>query len=78
MNEDVEHVRAVQHIREKVRQVVAHEYPLSSTEKVAVALVLDGVDWMLSWGTILERADYIGPTWLSAALYVQRNGWEDE
>jgi hypothetical protein len=78
MKENAEDMQAVAHIRAKVRKVVVNEDAfnvLSSTEKVAVALVLDRVDWMRSWGTILERADYIGSSWLSAALYIQRKGW---
>jgi len=27
---------------------------------------------------MLDGADRLGPEWLDAALYVQRNGWEGE
>ena len=72
---------AVAQIRAKVRTVVAHEPSfgvLSTGEKIAVAFVLDRPDLIKScWGTLLEGADRLGPDWLKAALYVQRNGWEE-
>ena len=70
---------AVEHIRSKVQMVVAHEKcfgVLSTGEKIAVGFVLDRPDLIKSWGTLLEAADRLGPEWLKAALYVQRNGWD--
>ena len=71
---------AVEHIRSKVRMVVAHERSfgvLSTGEKVAVGFVLDRPDLIRSYGTLIEAADRLGPEWLKAALYVQRNGWDE-
>lgn len=71
---------AVEQIREKVRSVVAHPKSfgvLSTGEKIAVGFVLNRPDLIKSWGTLLEAADRLGAEWLKAALYVQRNGWED-
>ena len=31
-----------------------------------------------AWGTMLESVDRLGRQWTEAALYVQRNGWEDD
>jgi len=42
-----------------------------------VGFVLDRPVLIKSWGTLLEAADRLGPDWLKAALYVQRNGWDD-
>jgi hypothetical protein len=72
---------AIEQIRQKARSVVANERSfgvLSTGEKIAVAFVLDRPDLIKScWGTLLEGADRLGPDWLKAALYVQRNGWEE-
>jgi hypothetical protein len=73
-------VSAVEQIRSKVRMVVAQEESfgvLSTGEKIAVGFVLNRPDLIESWGTLLEAADRLGPEWLKAALYVQRNGWDD-
>lgn len=70
---------AVDQIRHKVRMVVADEASfgvLSTGEKIAVALVLDRYDLVKWWGTMLEAAHRLGTDWLEAALYVQRNGWD--
>lgn len=69
-------------IRDKVRMVVADEEQfcvLSTTERIAVAVVLDRVDLLLrAWGTIAESIHRLGPQWTSAALYVQRRGWKPD
>jgi len=60
--------------------VVVHERScgvLSTGEKVAVGFVLDRPDLIKSYGTLIEAADRLGPEWLKAALYVQRDGWDE-
>ena len=72
---------AIEHIRAKVRMVANDERSfgvLSTGEKCAVALVLDRPDLVKCYGTMLEAADRLGPGWLQAALWVQRDGWESE
>lgn len=71
---------AVAQIREKVRMVKADPRAfgvLSTGEKCAVALVLDDPALMKWWGTALDCADRLEGDWLKAAIYVQRNGWEE-
>ncbi len=68
-------------LRDKVRMVAADRAAfgvLSTGEKCAVALVLDDRDMMAWWGTALDCADRIDGDWLIAAVWLQRNGWEDE
>jgi hypothetical protein len=51
---------------------------LSTGERCAVCLVLNRPDLAEQhFGTMLECADRVGPEWLAAALFVQRNGWND-
>ena len=50
---------------------------LSTAEKIAVAFVLDRVDLLSWWGTMLECVHRLGPEWTHAALRVQRVGWDD-
>jgi len=47
--------------------------PLSTGEKIAVALVMDRTDWLRDYGTILQAVDRLGEKWLDAALAVQRD-----
>jgi hypothetical protein len=71
---------AIKQIRAKVRGVVAdREFfgVLSTGEKCAVALVLDDPELMHRWGSALDCADRLEGDWIKAAIYVQRNGWED-
>lgn len=50
---------------------------LSTGEKCAVALVLERADLARrGWGTLLECAARVGPDWLEAAVWVQRDGWQ--
>jgi hypothetical protein len=51
---------------------------LSTGEKIAVAFVLDRNDLIHWWGTVLDGVDRLGHDWLTAAVYVQRNGWDKE
>jgi hypothetical protein len=45
----------------------------STGEKLAVALVLNRMDWLQSMDyTIAEAIDRVGPAWLSYILQVQR------
>jgi len=66
-------------IRAMVKVVVADERtfsPLSTGERIAVALVLDRHDLLQrAWGSALEAVDRLGPVWTAAALRVQRHGW---
>jgi hypothetical protein len=49
---------------------------LSTSERIAVALVLDRYDLLHGcWGTMLEAIDRLGPEWSRAALHIQRNAW---
>ena len=68
-------------IRSKVKMVAANEKQfgvLSTGEKIAVALVLDRYDLLQqAWGSMAEAVDRLGPEWTTAALRVQRNGWEE-
>jgi hypothetical protein len=69
------------HIRTKVRMVVADESlfgVLSTGERIAVALVLDRLDLLTFWGTMLDAVDRLGPEWTQAALRVQRYGLDSE
>ena len=69
------------HIRAKARMVVADESQfgvLSTGERIAVALVLDRLDLLRFWGTILDAVDRLGPEWTQAALRVQRYGLDTE
>jgi hypothetical protein len=69
----------IEQIRHKVRVVLADESAfaaLSTGEKLAVAFVLERYEWVKDWGTMLEAAHRLGMDWLEAALYVQRNGWQ--
>jgi hypothetical protein len=69
------------HIRAKVRMVVADESlfgVLSTGERIAVALVLDRLDLLRFWGTMLDAVDRLGPEWTQAALRVQRYGLDTE
>jgi hypothetical protein len=69
----------IEHIRAKVRMVVADEASfglLSSGEKIAVGLVLDRLDLVHEWGSMLEAVSRLGPEWTQAALRVQREGWQ--
>ena len=51
---------------------------LSTGEQCAVALVLDRPDLAKKvYGTLLECAERVGPEWLAASLFVQRNGWTE-
>jgi hypothetical protein len=72
---------AVKQIRAKVRMVVADGTQfcvLSTGEKIAVAMVLNRHDLMdRAWGTVLECVERLGRDWTTAALHVQREGWED-
>ncbi len=66
------------HIAAKVRAVDrdnAFIGVLSTGEQCAVALVLNRPDMSQNYGTMLECALRVGPEWLAAALFVQRNGW---
>ncbi len=72
---------AEHHIRTKVRMVVADESlfgVLSTGERIAVALVLDRLDLLRFWGTMLDAVDRLGPEWTQAALRVQRYGLDTE
>lgn len=73
---------AERHIRSKVRMVVADKISfgvLSTGERIAVAFVLDRYDLVQrAWGTMAEAAYRLGPEWTTAALRVQRNGWQDD
>ena len=67
-------------IREMVRIVEADEASFgvfSTGEKIAVALMLNRVELLSWWGTILECVHRLGPEWTHAALRVQRDGWDD-
>lgn len=67
------HVESV--ITDMVERVVKDERQigvLSTGETLAVALVLDRKD-LLTGYTMLEAANRLGPQWLEAALWVQRN-----
>lgn len=69
---------AVAQITALVRMVVADEASfgvLSTSEKIAVALVLNRADLLNNW-TMLSAIDRLGPEWTEAALRVQREGWE--
>jgi hypothetical protein len=72
---------AIKQIRAKVQMVVADGTQfgvLSTGEKIAVAMVLNRHDLMdRTWGTALECVERLGPDWTTAALRVQRDGWED-
>lgn len=72
---------AEHHIRTKGRMVVADESlfgVLSTGERIAVALVLDRLDLLRFWGTMLDAVDRLGPEWTQAALRVQRYGLDTE
>ena len=73
-NPDIE-----EHIRLKVRRVLAHEasfFELDTAERIAVAFVLDRPDLVdRAWGTMLGSIDRLGPQWTRAALNVQRQDW---
>jgi hypothetical protein len=72
---------AEHHIRAKVRMVVEDESlfgVLSTGERIAVALVLDRIDLLRFWGTMLDAVDRLGPEWTQAALRVQRYGLDTE
>ena len=63
-------------IHAMVRMVIADPPTigvLSTGERIAVALVLDSVDLLEFWGSILECVERLGPEWTRAALQVQRN-----
>jgi hypothetical protein len=68
-------------IRTMVRDVTrdnAYLGVLSTGEQCAVCLVLDRPDWAEKhFGTLLECANRVGPEWLAACLFVQRNGLND-
>ena len=69
------------HMRMKVRMVVADESlfgVLSTGERIAVALVLDRLDLLRFWGTMLDAVDRLGPESTQAALRVQRYGLDTE
>jgi hypothetical protein len=79
VKEQNEDMRIVAKIRAKVRMVDSAEATiglLSTGEQIAVAFVLDRFDLISDWGTMLDGIDRLGPEWLRAALYLQRNGWE--
>ncbi len=67
-------------IRAKVRAFLADQTRfgvLSTGERIAVALVLDRYDLLQrAWGTIAECVYRLGDEWTTAALHVQRNGWD--
>jgi hypothetical protein len=69
------------HVRSKVKLVANSEAdfgPLSTGERIAVALVLDRHDLLqLAWGGMLESVDRLGPLRTQAALRVQRQGLSD-
>lgn len=46
----------------------------STGERIAVALVLDRVDWLLEdgWSSVLLAIDRLGDDWLAAAIRVRR------
>ncbi len=80
MNEQNENLETIAKIRNKIRMVAADEASfgmLSTGERVAVAFVLDRFDLIHQWGTMLDGVDRLEPEWLRAAVYVQRNGWEE-
>lgn len=70
------------HIRTKVHMVLADESMfgvLSSSEQIAVALVLDRKDLLdeCRWGMMLAAINRLGPEWTEAAYQVQRSeAWE--
>lgn len=72
----------VDQIRAKLRQVEALPsmmMVLSKSEHMEVALVKNDLKILeRAHFTILEAAVRLGPAWLEAALYVQRNGWAEE
>ena len=73
--------QAVRQIRGKVRRVQADPESfaeLSTGEKCAVALVLDDPELVKCYGTMLECVRRLEGEWLTAAIYVQRYGWEEE
>jgi hypothetical protein len=73
---------AARQIRNKVLMVATDGTQfgvLSTGERIAVAMVLNRHDLLdRAWGTILESVHRLGPEWIAAALYVQRNGWADD
>lgn len=81
-NVDLTILDAARQIRAKVSMVVTDGTQfgvLSTGEKIAVAMVLDRRDLLdRAWGTMLEGVDRLGRQWTEAALYVQRNGWDDD
>lgn len=61
-------------IHAMVRMVIADPPTIGVLSTgIAVALVLDSVDLLEFWGTILECVERLGPEWTRAALQVQRN-----
>lgn len=81
-NVDPSILAAARQIRDKVLMVVNDVTQfgvLSTGERIAVAIVLNRHDLLdEAWGTILESVHRLGRQWTEAALYVQRNGWEDD
>lgn len=79
MSETTTTLRTVDIIRDLVERVHENEHAfgvLSTGEKLAVALVLDRHDLIaqINGGyEMLEAMDRLGPTWLRAALIVQRD-----
>jgi sigma54-dependent transcription regulator len=67
-------------IRAKVRAFLTDETRFgvfSTGERIAVAVVLDRYDLLQrAWGTIAESMYRLGDEWTTAALRVQRNGWD--
>ena len=84
MNAEVISLRqlsVIEQIRAKVRAVQKREsnvQMLSTSEKIAVGLVLDRPEIVGQYGTLLEGVERLGAEWLKAAYYVQRNGWAED
>ncbi len=73
-------IDAVEHIRAKVRMVETDPESfgvLSTGEKCAVALVLDDLQLVNWYGTMLQAVNRLEGDWIRAAIYVQRYGWDE-
>jgi hypothetical protein len=50
-----------------------HRGVLSSSEQLAIAIILNREDWLSEWNyTMLEAVDRIGPEWMIAAHRVAK------
>jgi hypothetical protein len=71
-------VEIIRRLVKRVSEDEKHIGVLSTSEYLAVALVLNRMDLIEEsrYPTMLEAANRIGAEWLEAALEVQRKGWD--